>query len=88
MPRTIGQVLDAPEPNEDGGLSVEEQARDWQIAVEQAESVAKLAGKMRAGAMRSLEASKAAQVDWRELLRRSWSETIPADCQRERIPSY
>jgi predicted metal-dependent peptidase len=31
------------------------------------------------GAMRSVEASKAAQVDWRELLRRAWSETIPAD---------
>jgi predicted metal-dependent peptidase len=29
--------------------------------------------------MRSVEASKAAQVDWRELLRRAWSETIPAD---------
>ena len=27
----------------------------------------------------SLEASQAAGVDWRELLRRAWSETIPAD---------
>jgi predicted metal-dependent peptidase len=78
-PGGIGQVLDAPEPDEDGGQSVEEQARDWQIAVEQAENVARLAGKMPAGAMRSVEASKAAQVDWRELLRRAWSETIPAD---------
>ena len=34
---------------------------------------------MPAGAKRSVEASKAAQVDWRELLRRAWSETIPAD---------
>jgi predicted metal-dependent peptidase len=78
-PGGVGQVLDAPEPDEDGGQSVEEQARDWQIAVEQAESVARLAGKMPAGAMRSVEASKAAQVDWREILRRAWSETIPAD---------
>jgi predicted metal-dependent peptidase len=78
-PGGIGQVLDAPEPEEDGGESVEEQAREWQIAVEQAESVARLAGKMPAGAMRSIEASKAANVDWRELLRRAWSETIPAD---------
>jgi predicted metal-dependent peptidase len=31
------------------------------------------------GAKRSVEASKAAQVDWRELLRRAWSETIPTD---------
>jgi predicted metal-dependent peptidase len=78
-PGGIGQVLDAPEPDEDGGQSVEEQARDWKIAVEQAENVATLAGKMPMGAMRSVEASKAAQVDWRELLRRAWSETIPAD---------
>jgi predicted metal-dependent peptidase len=34
---------------------------------------------MPAGAVRSVEASKAAQVDWREILRRAWSETIPAD---------
>jgi predicted metal-dependent peptidase len=47
--------------------------------VEQAENVARLAGKMPVGAKRSVEASKAAQVDWRELLRRAWSETIPAD---------
>jgi predicted metal-dependent peptidase len=78
-PGGIGQVLDARKPDENRGQSVEEQAREWQIAVEQAENVARLAGKMPAGAMRSVEASKAAQVDWRELLRRAWSETIPAD---------
>jgi predicted metal-dependent peptidase len=78
-PGGIGQVLDAPEPDEDVGQSVEEQGREWQIAIEQAENVARLAGKMPVGAKRSVEASKAAQVDWRELLRRAWSETIPAD---------
>jgi predicted metal-dependent peptidase len=78
-PGGIGQVLDAHEPSEGEDQSVEEQARDWQIAVEQAENVARLAGKMPMGAKRSVEASKAAQVDWRELLRRAWSETIPAD---------
>jgi predicted metal-dependent peptidase len=56
-----------------------EQTREWQIAVEQAQSVAKLAGKMPAGAVRTLEAAKAASVDWRELLRRAWSDTVPAD---------
>ena len=61
------------------GRSVAEQAREWQIAVEQAESVAKLAGKLPGGAVRALEASQAARVDWRELLRRAWSETTPAD---------
>jgi predicted metal-dependent peptidase len=74
----IGQVLDAA-TDTDGGASVEEQARDWQMAVQQAEKVARLAGKMPAGAARCLEASKAANVDWRELLRRAWSETIPSD---------
>ena len=37
------------------------------------------AGKLPAGVTRSLEQSEAAGVDWRELLRRAWSETIPAD---------
>jgi predicted metal-dependent peptidase len=78
-PGGIGQVLDAPEPKNGEGDTVAEQARDWQIAVEQAENVAKLAGKLPAGVTRSLEAAQAARVDWRELLRRAWSETIPAD---------
>ena len=78
-PGGIGQVLDAPEPANREGNTVAEQARDWQIAVEQAENVAKLAGKLPAGVTRSLEAAKSARVDWRELLRRAWSETIPAD---------
>jgi len=74
----IGQVLDAPAPEGDG-LSIAEQAREWQIAVEQAETVAKVAGKLPGGAVRALEAAHAAKVDWRELLRRAWSDTIPAD---------
>jgi predicted metal-dependent peptidase len=78
-PGGIGQVLDAPEPESGEGDTLVEQARDWQIAVEQAENVAKLAGKLPAGVTRGLEAAQAAGVDWRELLRRSWSETIPAD---------
>jgi hypothetical protein len=40
------------------------QSREWQIAVEQAQSVAKLAGKMPAGAVRTLEAAHAAKVDF------------------------
>jgi predicted metal-dependent peptidase len=78
-PGGIGQVLDAPELENGEGDTVAEQARDWQIAVEQAETVAKLAGKLPAGVTRSLEAAASAGVDWRELLRRAWSETIPAD---------
>ncbi|HKR27623.1 MAG TPA: VWA-like domain-containing protein [Acidobacteriaceae bacterium] len=78
-PGGVGQVLDAPEPEAESGPSVAEQAREWQIAVEQAETVAKVAGKLPGGAGRALEASKAAKVDWRELLRRAWSDTIPSD---------
>jgi len=78
-PGGVGQVLDAPEPEAESGPSVAEQAREWQIAVEQAETVAKVAGKLPGGAVRALKASQAAQVDWRELLRRAWSDTIPAD---------
>ena len=78
-PGGFGQVLDAPEPGGDDGETVAEQAREWKIAVEQAENVAKLAGKLPVGVTRSLEQSEAAGVDWRELLRRAWSETIPSD---------
>jgi len=78
-PGGIGQVLDALEHENGEGKSVAEQARGWQIAVEQAENVAKLAGKLPAGAQRTLEAAQAARVDWRELLRRAWSDTIPSD---------
>jgi len=78
-PGGVGQVLDAPEPEAETGPSVAEQAREWQIAVEQAETVAKVAGKLPGGALRAKEASQAAGVDWRELLRRAWSDTIHAD---------
>ena len=78
-PGGVGQVLDAPEPESESGPSVAEQAREWQIAVEQAETVAKVAGKLPGGAVRAKEASLAAKVDWRELLRRAWSDTIPSD---------
>ncbi len=78
-PGGVGQVLDAPEPKTGDVPSVEEQAREWKIAVEQAETVARVAGKLPGGAVRALVASEAANVDWRELLRRAWSETTPAD---------
>ena len=78
-PGGIGQVLDASVPDGNESASVAEQAREWKIAVEQAESVARLAGKLPAGVPRSLEESDAAGVDWRELLRRAWCDTIPSD---------
>ena len=78
-PGGVGQVLDAPAPEGGDSPSIAEQAREWQIAVEQAETVAKVAGKLPGGAVRALEAAQAAKVDWRELLRRTWSDTIPSD---------
>ena len=78
-PGGFGQVLDAPEPEGDDGDTIAEQAREWKIAVEQAENVAKLAGNLPVDVTRNLEQSEAAGVDWRELLRRAWSETIPSD---------
>jgi predicted metal-dependent peptidase len=78
-PGGIGQVIDANEQEDGEASTLPDQAREWQIAVEQAQSVAKLAGKMPVGAVRTLEGAQAARVDWRELLRRAWSDTIPSD---------
>jgi predicted metal-dependent peptidase len=74
----IGQVFDAPIAD-DGTPSVEEQAREWSVAVNQAVTLSKQAGKAPAGLARTLEGAAEAAVDWRELLRRLWSDTIPAD---------
>jgi predicted metal-dependent peptidase len=74
----IGQVLDAPLPD-DGTPTVEEQVREWDVAVNQATAVARQAGKVPAGLDRTLEGAAEAVINWRELLRRLWSDTIPAD---------
>jgi predicted metal-dependent peptidase len=74
----IGQVLDAPEVGEETSTA-EERAREWSIAVNQAVTLAKQAGKVPAGIDRTLDGAAEAAVDWRELLRRAWSETTPAD---------
>jgi predicted metal-dependent peptidase len=74
----IGQVLDAPLADEEVP-TVEEQVREWSVAINQAVTVAKQAGKVPAGVQRTLDGAAEAAVDWRELLRRAWSETTPAD---------
>lgn len=79
-PKTVGgfgQVLDAPAAVE--AKTPEEQALDWQIAVEQAQTISKLAGKLPTGLDRTLQGAAEARVDWRELLRRAWSDTTPSD---------
>jgi len=79
----IGQVLDAPQPGapppDEESPTIEAQAREWDIAVNQAATIAKQAGKVPAGLNRTLEGAAEAAVDWREMLRRHWSETTPAD---------
>ena len=74
----IGQVLDAP-PADEEMPSVEEHAREWSVALNQAVTLSKQSGKVPAGLARTLEGAADAAVDWRELLRRLWSDTIPAD---------
>ena len=74
----VGQVLDAPPSREDSS-SPEEQAREWSIAVGQATTLATQAGKVPSGIARTLEGAAKSSVDWREMLRRLWSETMPAD---------
>jgi predicted metal-dependent peptidase len=75
----IGQVLDAPVPENADGKTTEEQGREWQIAVEQAETISKIAGRVPVGLERCLHGAAEARVDWRELLRRSWSQNSIAD---------
>lgn len=74
----IGQVLDAPRESDDS-TSAQEQAREWEIAVKQAMTVAQQAGKVPAGLDRTVKGAAEATVDWRELLRRLWSATTAAD---------
>jgi len=74
----IGQVLNAPLIDHESH-SVEEQAREWTVAVNQAVTLSRQAGKSPGGLARTLEGAAQASVDWRELLRRLWSDTIPAD---------
>jgi predicted metal-dependent peptidase len=74
----IGQVLDAPVGDEEAP-TIEEQSREWTIAVSQAVTLAKQAGKVPAVIGRTLEGAAEAAVNWRERLRRLWSETTPSD---------
>jgi predicted metal-dependent peptidase len=74
----FGQVLDASNESE-GAEPTQDHAREWEIAVNQAVTLAKQAGKSPAGLARTLDEASRAAVDWRELLRRLWSDTTPAD---------
>jgi predicted metal-dependent peptidase len=82
-PGGFGQVIDAMDPDHPGHRAtpdqIREQEREWQIAVRQAETSARLAGKCPAGLERAIEEAEKACVNWREALRRAYSETIACD---------
>lgn len=82
-PGGFGQVLDAPNPEQLGAPAtpdqLREQEREWRVAVRQAHTSAKMAGKCPVGLDRVLEQSEEASVNWKEALRRCYSETLAAD---------
>jgi predicted metal-dependent peptidase len=79
----FGQVIDAPNPDKEGAPAtsdqIEKQQMSWTGAVEQAEVVARMAGKAPCGVRRALEAAGRATVDWRAALRNSFAAAIPED---------
>ncbi len=82
-PGGFGQVLDAPNPDQPGAPAtpdqLREQEREWRVAVQQAHTSAKMAGKCPLGLDRALEQSEEASVNWKEALRRCYSETLATD---------
>ena len=82
-PGGFGQVLDAPNPDHPGEPATDSQrslqSQEWRIAVEQAQRTALAAGKIPAGMKRMVEQARHAPVDWREALRRFFSQTVPQD---------
>lgn len=85
-PRTpggVGQVLDAPNPDQPGAPptpdQIREQEREWRVAVQQAQASSKMAGKCPLGIDRAFEEAENASVNWKEALRRCYSETLITD---------
>jgi predicted metal-dependent peptidase len=82
-PGGFGQVLDAQiEEGSEGATpndQLAEQRREWAQAVQDATTVAKMAGKLPGGAERLFEAAESGKVDWREHLRQSFCQTTPRD---------
>ncbi len=82
-PGGYGQVLDVPNTDVPGAPAtaeqLREQEREWRIAVDEAQSAAKMAGKCPLGVERAVEAADQASVNWKEALRRCFSETLATD---------
>ncbi len=82
-PGGYGQVLDVPNTDRPGATAtaeqIREQEREWRIAVQEAQSAAKMAGKCPIGVERAFEAAEQSSVNWKETLRRCFSETLATD---------
>ena len=82
-PGGYGQVLDVPNADAPSATATAEQIRDqereWRIAVQEAQSAAKMAGKCPIGVERAVEAAEQSSVNWKETLRRCFSETLAND---------
>jgi predicted metal-dependent peptidase len=80
-PWAIGDVRDAVSDNGDPASEAEkeEQARDWAVAAEQAERIAKMCGKTPLGTSRVLAESRQSKKDWRDILRDFIAATTPSD---------
>lgn len=83
-PGGFGQVMDAPNPEEPGQTAtpaqISQQEQQWSEATTQAAAISRMAGKVPLGADRAIEGAAEAKVDWREHLRRTFSEAaFPAD---------
>jgi len=72
-PEAQAQAPDQPPPPQPMTAS------DWQIAAEQATSVARKAGKMDGGLERSVKDARRSAVDWRTILRRFVEQSMPSD---------
>ena len=79
----FGQVLDAPNPEQPGTPAtpdqLREQEREWRVAVQQAQASSQMAGKCPLGLDRAVKEAEGASVNWKEALRRCYSETRASD---------
>ena len=82
-PGGYGQVLDVPNTEAAGAAAtpeqIREQEREWRIAVQEAQWAAKMAGKCPIGVERAVKAAEQSWVNWKEALRRCFSETLATD---------
>jgi predicted metal-dependent peptidase len=76
----MGDVQDAPKPGGAGADGTPPMSEsDWKIATEQANAVAKAAGKMPGGIEENIDAANKPVEDWHAILREFVEHTVPKD---------